>query len=186
MRGTIVVVVLGALTVAGPRLARAQALVDTTATTPGAEHAAGELLQVMHLDAQWPGMISAQLDQMVVAQPAMAPFRSTMTDFFEKYAGWQTMAPAMQHLYAQEFTEPELHDLIVFYRTPTGQKALSKLALLQSRGAAIGQQVVAEHRDELTAAITLRAEQIRDSADSSQPAPNNAPLTPNPPGHRWP
>jgi uncharacterized protein len=57
-----------------------------------------------------------------------------------------TMAEAMQDaapIYARHFTEPELRDILAFYRTPTGVKALQRLP-----------QVLAE----TTAAMSLRLE----------------------------
>lgn len=187
MRGTLVLTAaFAALSTVAPQVSRAQASSDTLAATPSAERAAGELMKVMHLDTQWPGLIDAQMDQVIAKQPLMAPYRGTMTAFFVKYAGWQAIEPAMRHLYAQEFTEQELRDLTVFYRTPTGQKALSKLTTLQARGAALGEQVVAAHKDELTAAIMLRAQQIKDSSAGTQPVPTNAPLTPSTGSHPWP
>jgi uncharacterized protein len=165
MRGTTLAAALIALSIPAVRQAEAQASADTSAaTSPGAERAAGELLHVMHLDDQWPALVAAQMDQVITNNPQMAPFKGTMTAFFVKYAGWQAMEPAMQHLYAQQFTEAELRNMIAFYSTPTGQKATSKLAVLQARGAEIGQQAVAAHKDELTAAIMLRAQQIKDSS----------------------
>jgi uncharacterized protein len=57
-----------------------------------------------------------------------------------------TMAEAMQDaapIYARHFTEPELRDILAFYRTPTGVKALQRLP-----------HVLAES----TAAMSLRLE----------------------------
>jgi uncharacterized protein len=163
MRGTILTAALLVLSVAvaAPQ-ATAQATPDTT-VSPGAERAAGDLLQIMHFDQQWPAMISAQMDQEISNRPQLAPFRTTMLDFFAKYAGWPIVQPLMERIYAQEFTEAEIRDMIAFYRTPTGQKSAAKLPILQARGAAMGQQLVAAHKDELTAALTARAKQLQDS-----------------------
>lgn len=168
MRGTTLTAALLALSTLAAHPAAAQTLAsvtpDTTATTPGAEVAAGDLLRVMHLDQQWPTMMSNTIDRMIISQPLMAPYRETMLTFMTKYASWQAVEPTLQHLYAQQFTEGELRDLIAFYRTPTGKKSVAKLAELQQRGAAMGEELVASHKDELTAAIMLRAQQIKDSA----------------------
>jgi hypothetical protein len=168
MRGTTLTAALLALSTLAAHPAAAQTLAsvtpDTTTPTPGAERAAGDLLRIMHLDQQWPAMMSNTIDRMIVNQPVMAPYRETMLTFMTKYAGWQSAEPTLQHLYAQQFTEAELRDLIAFYRSPTGQKSVAKLPELQERGAAMGEQLVASHKDELTAAIMLRAQQIKDSA----------------------
>ena len=130
MRGTTLSAALLALSALALRPMAAQTPSQTpsdTATTPATERAAGDLLHVMHLDDQWPHMIDAELDAMVANQPLMAPYRETMRVFFMKHAGWEAVEPGMQHLYAQTFTESELHDLSVFYRTPTGAKALQMM-----------------------------------------------------------
>jgi hypothetical protein len=169
MRGRILAAAAIVLSGAVVRPAAAQTAADT-ATTPGAERVAGELLQVMHLDTQWPVLITQQVDAVTTSQPLMAPYRQTMLEFFAKYGGWTAVEPQMRHLYAQTFTEAELRDLIVFYRTPTGQKAIAKLATLQTRGREIGEQVVAAHRDELTTAISARALQLsHDTTGAAQP-----------------
>jgi uncharacterized protein len=170
MRGTTLAAALLALSplAAQPAAAQsnqaAQAPQDSATTSPGAERAAGELVKVMHLDQQWPTMMANTVDRMIANQPQMAPYRQTMLEFMTKYVGWQTVEPVLQHLYAQQFTEPELHDLLVFYRTPTGQKSVAKIPALQEQGTAMGEQLVAAHKDELTAAIVARTQQIRDSA----------------------
>jgi hypothetical protein len=177
MRATTLTAALLLLPSLTTRPAAAQTVSDT-ATTPAAEHTAGELMHVMHLDDQWQGIMSTQLDVMVTAQPLMAPYRETMRQFFDKYVGWTAVAPGMQHIYAQTFTEAELRDLIAFYSTPTGQKSLSKLAELQTRGRAIGEQLVAAHRDELTAAIAARAQQLAHESGAAATPSKGAPPSP--------
>lgn len=57
---------------------------------------------------------------------------------------WSEMKPAMAALYVREFTEPELLEILRFYRTPTGQKALKKVPALFQEAAKIGQTLAAQ------------------------------------------
>jgi hypothetical protein len=56
-------------------------------------------------------------------------------DFFAQNFKWDEVRPKVAKLYSDAFTEAELRELIAFYQTPTGQKAVAKLpALVQESG----------------------------------------------------
>ena len=65
-----------------------------------------------------------------------------------------------------EFAEAELRDMIAFYKTPTGQKAIAKLPALMAKGAQIGQQRIQEHLPELQEAIKKRIQE-----ETKEPTP---------------
>jgi hypothetical protein len=66
-------------------------------------------------------------------------------------------------MYTEAFTEQELRDLIVFYRTPTGQKALTLLPELVSQGAQLGMIEARARQSELQQLIQRRAAELRES-----------------------
>src|SRR3954470_11089550 len=43
----------------------------------------------------------------------------------QKYMRWSTLAPQYERLYAQFYTEQELHEIATFLRSPAGQKMAS-------------------------------------------------------------
>ena len=105
-------------------------------------------------------MLSQSVDQMLQMQvqqnPALAPFQAEMKAFLGKYMSWASMKDDMVKLYAAEFTEPELKELVTFYQTPVGKKSIQKMPVLMSKGAEIGQKRVQEHLPELQSAIQAK------------------------------
>jgi len=64
-------------------------------------------------------------------------------------------------LYFNTFTEKELRELISFYKTPTGQKALKVTPELTAQGAAIGRKRIQDNLDELKQMISEEAQRIQ-------------------------
>ena len=72
-----------------------------------------------------------------------------MNQFMGKYFSWNLLKHEMSVMYAREFTEPEMKQLIAFYKTPLGIKLNQKQPMLMQKGMAMGQQRVTEHQAEL-------------------------------------
>ncbi len=66
--------------------------------------------------------------------------------FAEKIADDPELEKRIVSIYVETFSEQELQELIRFYRTPTGRKALRKLPELFQRGAQIGQELALKHQ----------------------------------------
>ncbi len=62
-------------------------------------------------------------------------------------------------MYTQSFTEQELNELTAFYKSPTGQKALSTMPTLMVKTIHAGQQNIKEHLPELQKEIEKRTEE---------------------------
>ncbi len=135
------------------------ALLPLTASADDASHraAAEALLSSMNMDKMLTQSIDQMLQMQVKQNPAIAPYETQMRAFFAKYMSWATLKDDVAKIYMEEFTEPELKQITAFYQTPVGQKAVSKMPMLVSRGMAIGQQRVQEHLPELQAAIAAQA-----------------------------
>jgi len=91
-----------------------------------------------------------------------------------KWAGsfmtWDAVSGQLIDLYAQTFTEAELKELTAFYKTPTGQKALTELPGLMQKGAAIGADLGKAHTPELEKMIRDRQEEIQKSLEKPKVA----------------
>lgn len=141
----------------------------STASQASHRAAAEELLQVTHMQQTLDMAMQRMLAVQVQSQPQLQPYKRVMLDFLRKYMGFNSIKEDLVALYVRNFTEKELDDIVAFYRTPTGQKAVSKLPVLMSEGAQLGVRRVQAHLDELRAMI--RAEQARQqSAAPAQPA----------------
>ncbi|WP_461787990.1 DUF2059 domain-containing protein [Pedobacter sp.] len=85
-----------------------------------------------------------------VPQEHREKFIGVMKEFMAKYFNYDVLKPKMAKLYADEFSEQELKDLIAFYSSSTGKKYASKVSVLTTKGMQMGQAAVQEHKDELT------------------------------------
>lgn len=95
------------------------------------------------------------VDDVIKSQSGQMPkeyqekFKVVMKSFMAKYYTYELLKPKFAKMYADEFTEPELKDLIVFYSSPTGKKLAEKLQSLTQKGMEIGMSTVKEHQGEL-------------------------------------
>jgi uncharacterized protein len=142
------------------------------AQTPEAMKAAGELMQAMHADKVLHDQISTAFDTQVQNNPAMAPYRTTMQQFADKYLTWDEIGPQLTSAYAEIFTEQELHDLVAFYKTPTGQKLALQMGTLAAKGQQIGLRVVQAHQGELADMIRQQQQANAGSAQASAQSPD--------------
>lgn len=143
------------------------------AVTPGARAAAEELLRLMNVEQVLRSSTESAFDAQVQAQPLMAPFRPTMQAWADKILTWAEFGPRLTQVYAEEFTEPELRQLIAFYQTPIGQKLASRTPLLTKRGAQVGAEVAEAHLAELEQMIKARAAELQQ--ESAFPLPSKQP-----------
>lgn len=138
--------------------------------TPSHLKAAEQLLISIGIDKQFGGMmdniIGTTSNQIPPEQ--RAKFVGVMKTFMNKYLTWDLLKDKMAAIYAEEFTEDELSQITVFYSSPIGQKVSSKLPALMQKGMLIGQDAVAEHKDELT-------QMMQDAFGTPNQAPANQP-----------
>jgi hypothetical protein len=80
--------------------------------------------------------IKPSLDQMrAKGAPAdlVEAIHAEARNFFQENFNWETMKPKLAKLYADNYTEAELKDIIAFYQTPTGQKTIEKMPVLMQQ-----------------------------------------------------
>ncbi|HSS76500.1 MAG TPA: DUF2059 domain-containing protein [Thermoanaerobaculia bacterium] len=140
--------------------------------------AAVELLQMMDLEKTMRSTLSAMLDAQINGNPEMAPYRDVFQSWIERYFSWDALKPRMIDLYVQAFTEPELRDMIAFYKTPTGQKSLTKLPALMQQGGQLGAEIVQQHKTELEKMMRARKHEL----DEAKQKPKSETAPPEPSG----
>ena len=125
---------------------------------PASHRAAAEsLLSLMHMDTFLTQAIDQTLKAEIQQNPTIAPYEPQMRAFFAKYMSWASLKNDFVTIYADEFTEDELKQIVAFYKTPVGQKAVQKMPVLFAKGSALGQQRVQAHLPELRDTITKAA-----------------------------
>lgn len=127
----------------------------------GRMKAATALLHVLNAQKVATAGADAMVNVMIRTHPMMAPYRGVMRKWARKTLSWSRIAPKLARLYASAFTESQLHDLIRFYKTPTGQKAVREMPKLERQGAMIGARMAMRHVAELRRMIKSRAAQLQ-------------------------
>ena len=129
--------------------------------------AAEKLLDMMEMDSLMQKSIEQMLQVQLQRQPQMEPFKGVMLEFFSKYLSWESLKTEYVDIYVSEFSEKELRDMIAFYETDTGKKAMSKLPQLMSRGAQIGSRRVQENAHILRQMISEKAQELQKQKEAS-------------------
>jgi uncharacterized protein len=124
------------------------------------QQAVTELFQLMDLEKTMLGGATAMIDAQIKANPGVAPFRGVLLEWSGKYLTWDAMAPQLIKVYMEAFTEAELREMIAFYRTPTGKKALTKIPELFQKGAQIGAEIAKAHQAELAEMVRAKQKEL--------------------------
>ncbi|NIR12975.1 MAG: DUF2059 domain-containing protein [Desulfobacterales bacterium] len=121
-----------------------------------------ELLELFHMEKLLSETLEQMLDVQIQQDPSLKPFEGVMKDFLAKYMSWEALKDDYIRIYMEEFTEAELRDMIEFYKTSTGQKAIEKTPVLAAKGSQLGQQRVQENIDELIEMLEKEAARLEE------------------------
>jgi hypothetical protein len=124
------------------------------------EQAVTELFGLMDLEKTMLGGATAMIDAQIKANPGVAPFRGVLLEWSGKYLTWDSMAPQLIKVYMETFTEAETREMIAFYRTPTGKKALTQMPELFQKGAQIGAEIAKAHQAELAEMVREKQKEL--------------------------
>jgi hypothetical protein len=119
-----------------------------------------ELLRVMDAEKNAEAGAQAVFNVMIQQNAQLKPFEDVLVKWVKETLSWDRMGPRMTDLYMRTFTEAEIRELIVFYKTPTGKKTLEKMPMLMQEGMQIGADLAKEHQGELEAAIKARQQEL--------------------------
>jgi uncharacterized protein len=111
--------------------------------------AAHDLLEAARMRDVMETSMEAMLAMQMEQQPELRELEPVMRAFFSRYVGWDQTKEAYARIYAARFTESELREIAVFYRTPVGQKLAAVMPDLTVEGGRLGERLVQEHLDEL-------------------------------------
>ena len=107
------------------------------------------------------------VDQMVALHvqqdPRLGPHTGILRDFYAKNMRWENLKEELIAIYMEEFSEVEVRELIAFYKTPTGKKAVTKMPLLMEKCARIGNRRLMENMGEWNKMLQEETERLRES-----------------------
>jgi hypothetical protein len=129
----------------------AKAQSDTTSITPSHLAKAESFLIATGVDTKFPAIVESIVSTFVkqVPEDQRDTYASVMRKFMNKYYTWDNLKGDLSKIYAAEFTEDELTQMIAFYNSPVGKKYSEKSVTLLQKGMQIGQNVVMSHQSEL-------------------------------------
>jgi hypothetical protein len=125
--------------------------------TPSHRQVAEALLGTIYSDDSFNKVIDQVLATQLKGHPEVQPYENELRTFLGKYMSWAALKPDMAEVYAREFTEPELREMLRFYQSPVGKKAAAKIPTLMQMGMEIGQRHVKDHMPELQKLIQDKA-----------------------------
>ena len=117
-----------------------------------------------------------KLQEMGIPQKQVDEVRQATVRFAESTVNDPEFDKQMVAFYSSTFTEPEMQDLIKFYETPTGKKALKSLPELMRKGATIGQELAKKHEAKFRQEIQAIMTQASAQQPAEKPAENTVPM----------
>lgn len=130
---------------------------STPAFAPSHMAAARGLLAAMRFEQAAVAAAMMSFDQQAAADPETGIFRDLVEEWMYEVFTSEEAKDAFAGAYAESFSEGELEELTVFYRTPLGSRVADLQAALAAKGAEIGQRLASAREADLEERIMERA-----------------------------
>jgi len=140
------------------------------ATPTSHRQAAEELLNVSGMKGSMDRIIIQMVEMQLSQKPVLAPYREILLQFFNKYLGFNSIKYDFIDIYIEEFSEQELKAITDFYKTPVGQKTITKLPVLMQKGAQVGMTKVQMHQQELREMLQAEAKKLEQNTQAKEQA----------------
>jgi len=138
-----------------PQTVRAQA-VDAARM-----QAAEELVRLVFPTEVGSNLLDAMVEAKIQESPEVEPYRDVLLEWARKLSSPEVMGPPMAAAFAKEFSLSELHEVIAFYTSPTGQRFLARAPEIFLE---LAQKMTAERRAELDELV--KAKVWKDAGDA--------------------
>lgn len=130
-------------------LAPVSALADETTHRAAAER----LLQLTEIEQLMSHSREQLLQLQVKTHPELAAYESQLRAFLERHLNWASVKDEIVQIYMAEFPEADLKEMIAFYATPVGRRAVTKMPALIAKTTEVSRTRLREHLPELQQAI---------------------------------
>ena len=111
--------------------------------------AAEDLLKATNTEKAIETVMDQLLAISIQQNPQLAPYQEVMKKFLSKYLSLASLQEELLTIYTAEFTEEELKQIVAFYQTPVGKKAIEKLPQLTAKAGQLGVARVQANQAEL-------------------------------------
>jgi hypothetical protein len=136
-----------------------------------------ELFELMNMDS----MVETMHDQMQsiytevekdfnISSEELAinqKYREQMTSIMKKEMSWQAMKVDLKQIYLQNFTENEIADMIIFYKSSTGQSVLRTMPVVMQESMKLGQAMAQKTLPKLQALSERKQQERQELRDNS-------------------
>lgn len=136
-----------------------------------------ELFELMDMDS----MVETMYDQMQsiytevekdvdISSEELAinqKYREQMTDIMKKEMSWQAMKFDLKQIYLQNFTESEIADMLIFYKSPTGQSVLRTMPVVMQESMKLGQAMAQKAIPKIQALAERKRQERQELRDDS-------------------
>ncbi|MFT6329025.1 MAG: hypothetical protein ACJAYN_000952 [Bermanella sp.] len=136
-----------------------------------------ELFELMDMDS----MVETMYDQMqsiyneVEKDVDISPeelainqkYREQMTNIMKKEMSWQAMKVDLKQIYLQNFTESEIADMLIFYKSPTGQSVLRTMPVVMQESMKLGQAMAQKALPKIQALTERKLQERQELRDNS-------------------
>jgi hypothetical protein len=117
-----------------------------------------ELMELTGVPERVP-QVSAQVIALQLQNvPLLDQFRPVVEAWMRRYFSWEAVGSRYVDLYVSLFTEQEIQDMLAFYRTSTGRKAVQLMPVLMAKGGEIALEQFRAHQADLQAMIQSQLE----------------------------
>jgi hypothetical protein len=123
-------------------------------------------------DAVINGVIE-NMHQHGMPQQGVDEIKAAVGKWYDSEINFDEIRPKMVEIYIKDFTEDDLKQLVAFYESPVGQKAIKNLPNVMREGAMIAQEYTKSKIPSLNAELTPILVKYRDQMESA-PAPGAA------------
>lgn len=137
-----------------------------------------ELVNVMDMDSMIDSIysqmevmmknMSAQMDIQPDEQALFDEYYSQMTQIIKEDMSWARMEPLVVDIYRRNFTEKELDDMLVFYKSDTGKAILAKMPVVMQESMQISQQLMQQSIPKIQAIAQQLGEAVAQARKSKQ------------------
>ena len=111
--------------------------------------AAESLLDITQVEQLMTQSREQLLELQVRQNPALAPHQERLRAFFAKHLAWEQLRPEIVRIYMAEFAEEDLRNMIAFYQTASGRKAIEKMPRLVAETTEVSRAQLRQHLPEL-------------------------------------
>lgn len=112
-----------------------------------------ELFEVVDLGGLIDNTQESVLQAQLRTNPCLAIYETVIRDFYREELSWKVLKEKIKPLYLKEFSEEDLAQMIAFYKTPIGQKALKVTPALMAESVSLAGDLAEKNQEKLAVRI---------------------------------